>query len=162
MPENNHADHELEEFDVEPLFEDRIHQRHAFTFKVQGNKFKGHYHEDQLQWLHPHPKQKIDDRKLAFIEATIHALMGKLGVTSGVQDFQIKQAFEDRLHECQEVTLQIHGKEYKGLVQEGEIQWFHPQPKQNLDDQRVEVIESEIHEKIAMQAKDVAKHETDR
>ncbi|MBA9027480.1 hypothetical protein [Peribacillus huizhouensis] len=145
---------EIQDFEVETVFENRVHQRHAFSFKIHGDEFKGHFHNDDIQWLHPHPKQMIGEEKLEIIENKIYELMSQYGISSGIKDFEIIQAFEDRLHERQQFTLQVQGEEYKGFVHEGEIQWFHPQPMQKLEDDHVQAIELEIHEKVAKQAKD--------
>ncbi|MEF2244763.1 hypothetical protein [Paenibacillus sp. IITD108] len=153
MLEDKNARPELEGFDVETLFEDRVHQRHAFTFKVQGDEFKGHYYQDQIQWLHPHPSQMIGEEQVEFIEEAIHSLMCQSGIASGIKDFQLEDAFENRRHARQKFSLQINGEDYKGYVHEGDIQWFHPQPQQRLDEEQVQAIESEIHEKIAKQSK---------
>ncbi|MBS4199215.1 hypothetical protein KHA93_06045 [Bacillus sp. FJAT-49732] len=50
--------------------------------------------------------------------------------------------------------MQVFGEEFKGFVHEGEIQWFHPYPKQKLEDGHVFAIESEVH-------KMVEEHESD-
>ncbi|MET3317856.1 UNVERIFIED_ORG: hypothetical protein ABIC97_000942 [Peribacillus simplex] len=149
MPEDKNAKPELEDFEVETVFENRVHERHAFTFKVQGEEFKGHFHEDEIHWLHPHPKQTIDESKVDIIETTIHSLMRHYGISKEIKDLEIKPAFEDRVHERRQFSLQVQGEEFKGFVHEGEIQWFHPQPKQKLEEDLVEAIESEIHEKVA-------------
>ncbi|MEH7342291.1 hypothetical protein V7122_00145 [Bacillus sp. JJ1532] len=143
----------IENFEVEKLYEDRPHERHAFTFKVQGDEYKGHYHEDEIIWLHPHPKQMIGESKIDTIETTIHSLMRQHGISSGIEDLELMPAFEDRMHERQAFTLQVHGEEFKGFVHQGEIQWFHPQPMHKLGDDHIEAIESEIHEKVAEQTK---------
>lgn len=130
------------------MFEGRIHERYEFTFKVESVEFKGYFHEDKIQWLHPHPNQIIDESKVETIESTIYALMEKYGISSGIKDLKIEKAFEGRMHERQQFTFQVQGEEYKGFVHEGDIQWFHPQPQQNLEDDHVESIESEILEKI--------------
>ncbi|MFD4816286.1 hypothetical protein [Peribacillus butanolivorans] len=149
MPEDKNAKPELEDFEVEKVFENRVHERHAFTFKVQGEEFKGHFHEDEIHWLHPHPKQTIGESKVDIIENTIHSLMRHYGISKEIKDLEIKPAFEDRVHERRQFSLQVQGEEFKGFVHEGEIQWFHPQPKQKLEEDLVEAIESEIHEKVA-------------
>ncbi|KAB2334870.1 hypothetical protein F7731_14025 [Cytobacillus depressus] len=149
MPEEKMEKPVIEDFEVETLYEDRPHERHAFTFKVDGDEFKGHYHEGEIIWLHPHPKQMVGESKVAKIEAAIQSLMSKYGITSGIEDFELMPAFEDRLHERQAFTMQVDGEEFKGFVHEGEIQWFHPQPMQKLSEDHVEKIESEIHEIIA-------------
>ncbi|KAB7706158.1 hypothetical protein F9802_11240 [Bacillus aerolatus] len=155
MSEENNEEPVLEDFEVEPVFEDRVHERHAFTFKIEGDEFKGHFHEDEIHWLHPHPKQMIGEEKVDAIESTIYELMRQYGISSGVNDFEIKPAFEDRVHERHQFTLQVQGEEYKGFVHEGEIQWFHPQPQQKLEEEHVQAIETEIHEKIADHKKGV-------
>ncbi|AXN38861.1 hypothetical protein [Peribacillus butanolivorans] len=149
MPEDKNAKPELEDFEVEKVFENRVHERHAFTFKVQGEEFKGHFHEDEIHWLHPHPKQMIGGSKVDIIETTIHSLMRHYGISKEIKDLELKPAFEDRVHERRQFSLQVQGEEFKGFVHEGEIQWFHPQPKQKLEEDLVEAIESEIHEKVA-------------
>lgn len=156
MPDDQKGKPTLEDFEVTKVFKDRIHERHAFTLKIQGDDFKGHYHEDKIHWLHPHPKQTFEGDKISIIERAIHRMMGKHGVNSGIQEIEIKPAFEDRIHERQQFTLQIHGDEYKGFIHEGEIQWFHPQPHQKLSESHLEAIESDIHEKAAEHHKEDA------
>lgn len=139
----------LEDFEVETLFEDRVHERLAFTFKIDGDEFKGHFHNDEILWLNPHPKQMIGESKVDKIETTIHSLMRHYGISKEIQDLKIKPMFEDTIYERRQFTLQVQGEEYKGFIHNGDIQWFHPQPKQKLEDDLVQVMESEIHEKVA-------------
>lgn len=157
MTQVNNPKPELTDFKVETVFENRIHERYAFTFKVDGDEFKGYFHEDQIQWLHPHPKQIIDEDKVEAIESMIHELMRQYSITSGIKDFKIKPAFEDRIYERRKFTLQVEGEEFKGFVHQGEIQWFHPQPKQKLVDEQVQAIEAEIHEKIGNEQENAVK-----
>ena len=122
-------------------------KRHEFSFTVDGDEFKGHFHEGEITWMHPYPKQILGEEKEAKIENKIHELLGEHGVSSGINDIEMTQVFEDRPHERRQVTLKVQGDEFKGFVHEGEIQWFHPHPKQKLKDEHVEAIETEIHEK---------------
>ncbi|OAB45555.1 hypothetical protein [Paenibacillus antarcticus] len=149
MTEDKNADPLLEDFEVETLFENRVHERLAFTFKVEGEEFKGHFHNDEILWLNPHPKQMIGVIKVDKIESTIHSLMRHYGISKEIQGLTIKPMFEDTAHERQQFSLQVQGAEYKGFVHKGDIQWFHPQPQQKLEDDLVQVMESEIHEKVA-------------
>ncbi|WP_019636417.1 hypothetical protein [Paenibacillus fonticola] len=149
MTEDNHIEPELEDFEVETLFENRMHERLAFTFKVEGEEFKGHFHNEEIMWLNPHPKQKIGESKVDKIESTIYSLMRHYGISKEIQDLEIKPVFEDTNHKRQQFSLQVQGEEYKGFVHKGEIQWFHPQPQQKLEDGLVQVLESEICEKAA-------------
>lgn len=150
MPKDN-AKPALKDFEVETVFEDRVHQRHAFAFKYHGNEFKGFFHENEIQWLHPQPKQMLDENEFKILENIILTLLKQYGILSNIEDFELTQAFEDKLHERLQFTVQVQGDEYKGFLHHGEIQWFHPQPAQKLDDNHVEEIESDIHEIIANQ-----------
>lgn len=154
MTEDKKTQPELEDFEVETLFENRMHERLAFTFKVDDEEFKGHYHNDEIFWLNPHPKQMLGEREVEQIESTIYSLMRQYGISKEIEDIKIKSMFEDTIHERHQFSLQVEGENYKGFVHKGEIQWFNPQPQQNLDDHLVQVMESEIHEKVAQHEED--------
>ncbi|HEY4554608.1 MAG TPA: hypothetical protein VIG80_15550 [Bacillaceae bacterium] len=155
MSEKMNDEPVLDDFEIDTVFEDRVYQRYAFTFKIDGDEFKGHFHEDDIQWLHPHPKQMVGEEKIDAIESMIHKLMKQYGISSAVHNLEVKPAFEDRVHERHQFTLQVQGEEFKGFVHEGEIQWFHPQPKQKLEEEQIQAIESQIHEKVAEHEKGV-------
>ncbi|OCA84081.1 hypothetical protein A8F94_15250 [Bacillus sp. FJAT-27225] len=147
MKEN--AEHpEVRDFEVEQILNGHpVHQRHEFSFTVDDNEFKGHFHDGEITWMHPYPKQVLGEEKEAKIENKIRKLLGEHGVFNWIDDLEMTQAFEDRPHERRQVTFKVHGHEFKGLVHEGEIHWFHPQPSQKLREEHVEAIEKEIHEK---------------
>ena len=153
MTKKNEEQPEVKNFEVEQILSDHPkHKRHVFSFTVEGNEFKGHFHEDEITWMHPHPKQMYGEEKVEVIENRIHDLLCEHGHFSQIQDIEMMQAFQDRPHERRQVTLKVRGEEFKGFVHEGEIQWFHPHPQQKLKDEHVEVIETEIHEKVAKQS----------
>ncbi|WP_059172280.1 hypothetical protein [Bacillus sp. FJAT-27445] len=151
MPEEKNEHPDIEDFEVNTAFEDRVHERFSFTFKVNNNEYKGFFHENEIQWHHPHPKQLLGDEKMEAMESKIHLLMRKYGISSdsGIEELEIKPAFEDRVHERHQFTLKVDGEEYKAFMTEGEIQWFHPHPKQKLEDEHVQAIELEIHKEVA-------------
>lgn len=149
MFEEKRDEPELKDFEVKSVFEDRVHERYAFTFKIEDHEFKGHFHENQIQWLHPHPKQLIGEEKIDAIESVIHKLMVEYGISSDTRELEVKPVFEDKAYKRHQFTLKVQGEQYKGFVHESEIQWFHPQPKQKLEDEQVQAIEAEIHEKFA-------------
>ncbi|MFJ8236034.1 hypothetical protein ACIQ34_09845 [Ureibacillus sp. NPDC094379] len=152
--EKNEQQPEIQKFEVEKmLHEHPKHKRHTFSFTVDGDEFKGHFHEGEIVWMHPHPNQLYGEEKVAKIEHEIHHLLGQQGVSSQLQDIEMMVAFQDRPHERRQVILKVNGEEFKGFVHEGEIRWFHPHPNQKLNDEHIEVIESEIHEKVAKQSK---------
>jgi len=147
-------ENELEKFGLEPVFEERLYGRYEFTVKVGGDEFKGHFHNEEIQWLQPQPRQMIGDDKTDTLEKSIYKLMNEHRTTSEGKDVELTVAFEGRLHERQQFTIQIQGEEYKGFVHEGEIQWFQPHPQQELKNEHVQAIEAEIHEKVADQEKE--------
>lgn len=161
MTDDKNKHPELEDFEVETLFENRVHERLAFTFKIEGEEFKGHYHNDEILWLNPHPKQMIGEDKVDKIESTIYSLMRHYGISKGIQDLTLKPVFEDTVHERQQFSLQVQGEEYKGFVHKGDIQWFHPQPQQKLEDDLVQVLESEIQEKVAQHVQEKKEQQKD-
>ena len=139
---------EVRNFEVEQILSDHpVHQRHEFSFTFDDNEFKGHFYKGEITWMHPYPKQILDEEKEAKIENKIHVLLGEHGVSSWIEDIEMTQVFEDRPHERRQVTLKVKGHEFKGFVHEGEIPWFHPYPKQRLKGEHVKAIETEIHEK---------------
>ncbi|QCJ40620.1 hypothetical protein FAY30_01090 [Bacillus sp. S3] len=155
MPGDKSSNPEVKDFEVEKVFEEHVHhERHEFTFKVDGGEFKGHFHGDEIHWFHPHPKQMMGESKLTAIESIIHDLMAQHGISSPIKEFEVTQVFEDTAHERKQFTVKVQGEEFKGFVHEGEIQWFHPQPTQKLEEEHVQAIESEIQEKVADHVKD--------
>ncbi|MEK3935297.1 hypothetical protein MKY41_08210 [Sporosarcina sp. FSL W7-1349] len=149
MHENNMPEPVLDNFEVERVFEDRPHARHAFTFSIEGDEYKGHFHDGEIQWLHPHPKQLIGEDAAEAIETAIYKLMEESGILMEVKHLEVKPAFEDRLYERRQFTLHVQGEEFKGLVHQGDIQWFHPQPHQKMEEEQVQALESQIHDEIS-------------
>ena len=148
MTEKNVDQPKVKNFEVEPMLSHHpVHNRHEFTFTVDGDEYRGHFHEDDITWMHPYPSQTLGEEKQKKIENKIHELLGQHGISSGIQDIEITQAFEDRPHERRQVTFKVDGDEYRGFVHNGDIQWFHPQPKHKLNEKHIEAIEAEIHEK---------------
>lgn len=139
----------VDSFEVEPLFEDRPHERLAFTFKIEGDEYKGHFHEREIQWMHPHPKQLIGQEKSEQIEYIIYKLMRQSGhMDDEPQDLVVRPAFEDRPHERCEFKLKVQGETFKGFIHDGEVQWFHPQPHQKLEDEQVEELEKLVQDEV--------------
>ena len=155
MTKENEEQPKVKNFEVEQIITDhQVHKRHAFSFTVEGDEFKGHFHEGEITWMHPHPKQMIGEEEVDVIENKIYELLREHGIISPLQDIEIKQVFEDRPHERRQFILKVQEDEFKGFFHKGEIQWFHPHPHQKLKDEHVEAIETEIHEKAADQSKE--------
>src|SRR5690625_7064989 len=70
----------VDEFEVEPVFEYRQHERHQFKLVIDGRKYKGDYQDGKIQWLNPHPKQVVSESELRAVEAEVFELLGAHGV----------------------------------------------------------------------------------
>ncbi|RLL40591.1 hypothetical protein D8M04_18765 [Oceanobacillus piezotolerans] len=145
MTKENEEKLEIMNFEFGQILSDHpVHERHEFSFTVDENEFKGHFHEGEIKWMHPYPRQILNEEKEAKIENKIRELLGQHGISNTIHDIEMEQAFEDRPHERRQVTLKVQGHEFKGFVHEGDIHWFHPQPNQKLKEEHVEAIETEI------------------
>ncbi|MEH7254833.1 hypothetical protein V7111_22245, partial [Neobacillus niacini] len=117
MTKENLEHPEVRNFEVEQILSGHpIHKRHEFSFTVDGDEFKGHFHEGEITWMHPNPKQILGEEKEAKIENKIRELLGKSGISGWINDIEMKQVFEDRPHERRQVILKVQGQEFKGFV----------------------------------------------
>lgn len=64
------------------------------------------------------------------------------------KNFKVKTLFEGQFHERYQFSLDMKGNNYGGIFNDGEIQWFHPQPNMKLEDNHVEELESKVHSLI--------------
>ena len=65
----------LQEFKVKPMFEDQFHERHHFTLKIEGYYYQGIYHKGEIQWFHPQPKTKLENKVLQNLETKVDDLL---------------------------------------------------------------------------------------
>lgn len=56
--------------EIKPLLKGQVYERYQFTVKVQDDEFLGHYHEGEIQWLQPQPKDHLED-----VENKVHKVM---------------------------------------------------------------------------------------
>ena len=88
------------------------------------------------------------------IENKIHELLGQHGISSPLQDIEMKQVFEDRPHERRQFILKVEETSSKDLFTKEKSNGFILIQHQKLKDEHVEAIETEIHEKVADQPKE--------
>ncbi|WP_066384115.1 hypothetical protein [Neobacillus mesonae] len=67
------------------------------------------------------------------------------------EDFEVSQLWEGHVHERPQFSLSVQGNEYKGMVHDDKIHWFHPHPKQTLEEEHVSAIESKVFDMISDQ-----------
>lgn len=66
----------LENFEViDPLFEGRGHERIQFKLTIEGNDYRGLFHNNEVQWFQPHPHQKIGEYDEEIIESNVRSLI---------------------------------------------------------------------------------------
>ncbi|OIK10404.1 hypothetical protein BIV60_21405 [Bacillus sp. MUM 116] len=60
------------------------------------------------------------------------------------ENFEVNRLFEGHAHEQPHFSLNIQGHDYKGMVHDGKIQWYHPHPKQKVKKEYLASIESQV------------------
>lgn len=139
----------VDNFEVEPVFESRQHERHQFKLVIDGRNYKGDYTNGEIQWLNPHPKQNVDEAQLASVEAEIYALLDERGIKDDSDEIEIEKISNSQARDLHQFKLKIQGEYFKGVFfKNGEIEWFHPKPRRKLKDERVDEIEEKVQEKM--------------
>jgi len=67
-------------------------------------------------------------------------------MVSEIENIDVKKMFEDQVHERHHFKVNIKGDEYAGIYHNGEVQWFNPQPRNTIEDEHIDNVESSIHE----------------
>ena len=81
MSKQNAKESEVKNFKNEKMLSDHPkHNRHVFSLTVDENEFKGHFHESEITWMHPHPKQMYGEEEVEAIEQIIHELLSEHGI----------------------------------------------------------------------------------
>ena len=57
------------------MFKGQFHERDQFSLNVEGNHYKGIYHNGDISWFHPHPLNNVKEENLTNIEEEIHKRM---------------------------------------------------------------------------------------
>lgn len=139
----------VDNFEVEPVFQSRQHERHQFKLVIDGRNYKGDYLNGEIHWLNPHPKQSVDESKLASVEAEIHDLLDEYGIDDHMDEIEVEEISNSQARQLHKFKLKIQGEYFKGVFfEDGEIEWFHPKPRRKLKDERVDEIEEKVQQKI--------------
>ena len=62
------------------------------------------------------------------------------------EDFKLDHLFEGQIHEQHHFSLTIQDKEYKGMVHDGKVRWYHPHPQQDLEEGYLNEVESKVYD----------------
>lgn len=58
----------LQNFEViTPLFEGQANERFQFKVNIEGNDYRGIFHNEEVHWFHPQPQQKVEPNVLKLI-----------------------------------------------------------------------------------------------
>ncbi|MGE8078816.1 DUF5342 family protein [Peribacillus loiseleuriae] len=134
-------DHIHQDLQIKPMFEGQVHERQQFTINFKGATYQGIFHNEDIQWFYPQPHTKCGERDIKALESKVYELMQNYIH----QKFKVKPLFEDQVHERQQFTLSFEGEHYHGIFHDEEIQWFHPQPKHNLEEEDLQDLESKVY-----------------
>ncbi|GIN59465.1 MULTISPECIES: hypothetical protein [Lederbergia] len=141
----------MDDFKVETVYEERTYERYRFSFSIDGKEYKGNFHEGEIQWLHPHPKQDLKEDQLQWIESEVRSLLTENDVMDADEDLdnlEVEPMFPDQVHQVHQFKLDIEGEQFKGMIRNGKLEWFHPKPRRKLANDKVEKVEKQIHEKV--------------
>ncbi|MBY0221448.1 HicA family toxin-antitoxin system [Mammaliicoccus sciuri] len=139
----------VDDFEVEKVFEDRPYERIQFKLIIDGRNYKGDYHDGEIQWLNPHPKQDVGEEEVKAVEDEVLELLSEHGIRDEVDAIEIERSLSNnQTRPLQMFKLKIQGEEYKGTFINGEIEWFHPKPRRKLKDERVKKIEEDVQKKL--------------
>lgn len=129
----------FQDFEVQPMFEGQTHERHQFSLNIEGISYQGIFHEEEIQWFHPHPQKTLNEDTFTRVESKVSDL-----IENQVHSFEVKPMFEGQVHERQQFSLNVDGDNFQGIFHEGEIQWFHPLPQNKLEEDIIEDIELNV------------------
>ncbi|ARF18859.1 HicA family toxin-antitoxin system [Sporosarcina ureae] len=139
----------VDDFEAEKVFEDRHYERIQFKLILEGRKYKGDYHDGEIHWLHPHPKQDVGEEEIIAIEDKVLELLSEQGIRNEADNIEIERSISsNQARPLQIFKLKIQGEEFKGTFINGEIEWFHPKPRRKLKEERVKKIEEDVQKKL--------------
>ena len=62
-----------------------------------------------------------------------------------LEEFSMEESLlKGQVHESKQFKLIIDGKKYKGAILEGKIQWYQPQPYDEIDKEQLIEVESKV------------------
>lgn len=63
---------ETDEMEVEPLLKKQASNMQMFKLKINGEEFKGTFHNGEIDWFHPKPRRKLDDERVEKVEKKVY------------------------------------------------------------------------------------------
>lgn len=66
---------ETGEMEIEPIISNPARKVHTFKLKINGEMYKGTFHDGVIEWFHPKPERKINKERVLNIEEKVHEKM---------------------------------------------------------------------------------------
>ncbi|WP_338469746.1 hypothetical protein R4Z10_13100 [Niallia sp. XMNu-256] len=60
------------------------------------------------------------------------------------ENIEVGKILEDQFHERHRFKVNVRGDEYAGIYHKGEVQWFNPHPRNTLEGEHLNSVESSI------------------
>lgn len=57
---------------ITPLFEGQVNERCQFKLSIDGNDYRGIFHDEEVQWFQPPPDNEFEKRNLDLVESHLH------------------------------------------------------------------------------------------
>jgi hypothetical protein len=65
----------FENIEVMQMFEGQAHERQQFKVTIQGNEYTGIFHDGEVHWFNPTPKNKLEEKHISSVEPKVHDLL---------------------------------------------------------------------------------------
>src|SRR5699024_5199627 len=62
---------DTDQIKIEPLENNQSRKMHMFKLKIQGESFKGTFHQGKVEWFHPKPMLKLKEDHVEKIEEKV-------------------------------------------------------------------------------------------
>lgn len=144
----------IENFEVKRVYENRMHEHHHFSCKINGKEFKGSYEDHKITWYYPHPKQVVNKEQMEFIESEVDQKLTDENVIQDEEGIEVKPFLNKYNREAYEVKLTVEEEEFRGMVEEEDVKWFHPKPERKLTEPRIKTMEKQVQEKVKSHLRD--------
>ncbi|GHI01584.1 hypothetical protein [Neobacillus kokaensis] len=65
----------FENIEVKKMFEGQFHECRQFKVSIRGKNYAGLLKDKEIQWFHPHPKNKLEKSHIRAIELKVQDLL---------------------------------------------------------------------------------------
>ncbi|GAB4074082.1 hypothetical protein GCM10028778_15850 [Barrientosiimonas marina] len=132
------------DFDVKTIFKGRPHERQQFSILLDGKEYRGHYTDNEIQWMHPHPIQDVDQDQVDWLEKELHQLLEGDKKLQHADDVEIESVMKGPAHVSHYFKLNIGGEIFRGMIFNGVLHWYRPDPLDKLSEEEFEELKQNL------------------